>query len=156
MDSYTLWYTIEMCIFENVNLTTLVFLLLLKFSQKQCVVPSMSTPKDLNLNFSASLSSVAILRATNLDPKVELLILLWHLVYYTIGVPWTRIITPIVDLLLIRLLACAASQNVAVWTKCPSSWSINAGISCSRGSGSILPHAWFILTRFKLLQSLDL
>ena len=60
----------------------------------------------------ASFISAAIFNATNLDPKVDDSIVFCLLEYHLTGVPFRKMIMPVVDHIVTRFVACDASQNM--------------------------------------------
>jgi hypothetical protein len=95
----------ELCFFVKVDsgCATLVTTLLL--SQKPLVGPSIGIPNMRSLYRSASFISVAILRATNSEPKVERSIVFCRHEYQLIGVPLRKKIIPVVERLVTKLVA---------------------------------------------------
>jgi len=69
--SCTLCYAMELCFFLRVNLGIVVFFTTVVLSQNKFAGPSNGIPNIHNLYLSASIISVAILRATNSEPKVN-------------------------------------------------------------------------------------
>ena len=61
--------------------------------------PSDGNPKHLNLYCRASIIYVAVLRATNSDPKLEASTVFWYLLYQIMGALLTYMMIPEYDLL---------------------------------------------------------
>lgn len=70
-------------------------------------VPSIGMPIILSRWCKLSIS-VAIFNATNTDPNVD------DSEYHRMGAPCRNIMIPVVDLLVIKSVACEASQNIFI------------------------------------------
>ena len=78
------------------------FLYTASLSQKTLAHPSIGIPDILNLHRKDVICSVAILRVTNSDPKVELSTVVCFLENYDIGALLRHTMTPVCDLLAMR------------------------------------------------------
>ena len=89
---------------------------ILSLSQKPFVGPYNGVPNILILYRRPSFISAANDRATNSDPNVYDSIIFWRLECHFTGALFMKNNIPFVDRLVIRSIACDASQNVFNWT----------------------------------------
>jgi len=105
----TWWYAIALCFFfrmldGNVLLSTTLLL-----SHKTWLAPSIGTPIIHNLYLNSTMSSIAILSATNSAPYVDVSTVFCLFGYHLIGVSLTKNRIPVTDLLVTCLCAWSAS-----------------------------------------------
>ena len=62
---------------------------------------------------------MAILSATNSDPKVDDSMVFWRLEYHLMGAPFRKKRIPVVERRVTRSVACDASQNIVSCTGFP-------------------------------------
>ena len=99
-----------LCHLMRVDEGSVAFHMTLALLQKVFVMPCRVIPIMHSLYHSASICSLAILRAMNSDPKVDDLMVFCHFEYQDMGATWRKMRIPVIDLLVIKSVECAASQ----------------------------------------------
>ena len=78
-----------------------------------------SIPNILNLFFNSKIISIAILMATNSSPYVDVSIMFWILECHMIGILYTEISIPDIDLRVILSPSWPESTNYEIYTSLP-------------------------------------
>ena len=103
--SRTRWYVIALCFYFKTLEGTVVFNTTDILSPNINAGPSNVTPNDLSINLISRMSSVAILDATNSEPKVDVSTVFCCLDTHLTGVLFTMTRIPVIDLLVTK--SCA-------------------------------------------------
>jgi len=118
----------ELLFFFSTDSGILVFFTTDMLSAITLAGPSRGTPIILSLYLSPSvISSTAVFIAINSEPKDDVSILPCFLLYQMIGALLTKIITPVLDLLVTVSPAWSESTNTLRWTGSPRGSGISGG-----------------------------
>ena len=128
-DSLTLWHHIALCFLLMVDDGTVLFVITLILSAKTFVAPVMGMPNILSLYLIESFMSTACLIATNSLLKVDDSTVFCPLLYHKMGALFTKIITPVLDLLINLFPAWSESTHIVMVTAQPLGFGQFGGIA---------------------------
>ena len=111
------------------NDCTVLFVITFILSAQTFVAPVMGMPNILSLYLIESFIPTACLIATNLHPKVDDSTVFCPLLYHKMGALFTKIINPVLDLLVHLFPAWSESTNIVMVTAQPLSFGKFGGIA---------------------------